>query len=103
MKKELVLVWIVSKIWYEFNQIFGFYRSALAALHWNANAQREQAVAPDGEQRYKVVYPKAKHGEATLKVVKEEASYGKEFDDIKLAVVMMSAPAVNINKLTTAL
>lgn len=65
-------------------------------MHWNANAQREQAVTPDGEQRYKVVYPKAKQGEATVKVVKEEASYGKEFHDIKLAIVMMSAPAVNI-------
>ena len=84
--------------------MIGFYRLALAVLHWNANAQREQALTQEGEQRYAMDYPKARHRQATFKDIKEisSKSYGKQLHDIKLPIVI-SVPEVNINSLTTAL
>ena len=46
-------------------------------MHWNSNTDRRHALTEDGEERWVVTYPKAKRGEASVKKVKEPASYSE--------------------------
>ena len=52
------------------------YRLQLAALHYNENSTRPQATTMEGEARYKMYFPKFKHGEHVVRKVKEDASFG---------------------------
>ena len=47
-----------------------FFRLALAALHFNENTRRRQAVTKTGELHYSVSFPKAKKGEGIAREVK---------------------------------
>ncbi|CAG2218817.1 unnamed protein product [Mytilus edulis] len=47
----------------------------LAALHFNENNQREQAVTKDGRARYKIVYPKFKKGDYSVKRILVDCTY----------------------------
>ncbi|VDI38082.1 Hypothetical predicted protein [Mytilus galloprovincialis] len=47
----------------------------LAALHFNENSQREQAVTKDGRARYKIVYPKFKKGDYSVKRILVDCTY----------------------------
>ncbi|KAL1475488.1 hypothetical protein MTO96_037256 [Rhipicephalus appendiculatus] len=60
---------------YAFSHQGMFIRCALAALHYNENADREQAVTKDGELRWKIRHPKAKKGEPVITSVKAEPSF----------------------------
>ncbi len=51
-------------------------RTFLAALHWNENGNRPQAVKKDGTGQYKVAYPKPKEGDFVVKKVLTECTYG---------------------------
>ena len=51
-------------------------RTAIAAMHFNENSARPQAVN-NGQPRFEVYYPKVKKGEASVKVVKTDATFGK--------------------------
>ncbi|KAK3107901.1 hypothetical protein FSP39_024743 [Pinctada imbricata] len=50
-------------------------RLFLAALHFNENSCRQQAVTSDGRPKYAVSYPKAKHGDGIAKQVKVQQTF----------------------------
>lgn len=52
------------------------YRSLLAALHFNANADRVQATTAAGSARFAVAHPKARKGESCVRIVKSNPNYG---------------------------
>lgn len=54
------------------------YRLALAALHFNENTRRMQAVTKTGNLRYAMSFPKAKKGEGIAREVKIDQTFGKE-------------------------
>lgn len=54
--------------------IFPFYRTILAALHFNYNLKRGSKVDDDGEPVLHVTYPKFKEGDATVK--EASSNYG---------------------------
>ena len=56
--------------------LFPFYRTILAALHFNYNLKRSSKVDDDGEPVLHVTYPKFKEGEATVKEAKVCSNYG---------------------------
>ena len=51
-------------------------RIQLAALHFNENANREQAVSQAGEPRYDLVFPKYKKGGYVVKKITKDPTYG---------------------------
>ena len=51
-------------------------RIQLAALHFNENANQEQAVSPAGEPRYDLVFPKFKKGGYIVKKITKDPTYG---------------------------
>ena len=52
------------------------HRLQLAALHFNENANRNQAVTKQGTKRYDVVFPKYKKGGYVVKKILVNATYG---------------------------
>ena len=54
---------------------FSLYRLALAALHFNENASRKQAVTAKGEERYDILYPKFKKGGHIVRKVTVNPTY----------------------------
>lgn len=59
-------------------------RLYLAAMHFNENANREQAMTLEGTVVYKMVFPKAKKGQPTVKAVKTEPTFGYVSDLMRL-------------------
>lgn len=55
-------------------------RAFLAALHYNENAGRPQAVTKAGELRHDLRFPKYKQGGFVVRKVLAEASYGNELN-----------------------
>lgn len=51
-------------------------RLYLAAMHYNENAEREQATTTSGQPMNKVVFSKSKKDECTAKPLKAAPSYG---------------------------
>jgi len=49
----------------------------LAALHYNENVNRQHATTRQGEGRYKIYFPKFKHGGHIVRKVKADASFGE--------------------------
>ena len=47
----------------------------MAALHFNENYQRPQAMTASGSERIRIVYPKHKQGEFTPKPVPVTKTY----------------------------
>ena len=74
------------------------YRTALAALHYNENGHRPQAVNSMGELQYSVVFPKFKHGECSIQKIKEAPTYGNECD-----ILLVLSFVNNVNQLNFAL
>lgn len=56
--------------------LFPFYRTILAALHFNYNLKRGSKVDDAGETVLHVTYPKFKEGEATVREAKVSSNYG---------------------------
>ena len=52
------------------------HRLKLAALHFNENSNREQAVTKKGEERYDIVFPKYKKGGHIVQKVLTDPTYG---------------------------
>ena len=48
----------------------------LAALHYNENSKRAQAVKKDGTGRNRIVFPKYKVGGHTLRRIPTESTFG---------------------------
>lgn len=57
-----------------------YYRLALAALHYNENAGRKQAVSRQGQERYSVLFPKYKKGGYIVQKVTIDPTYSKYKD-----------------------
>ena len=57
------------------------YRLQLAALHFNENSRRSQAVTKQGTKRYDKVYPKYKKGGYVVKKILENATYGRKCNE----------------------
>ena len=57
------------------------YRLQLAALHFNENVNRTQAVTKQGTRRYDVVFPKYRKGGYIVKKILVNATYGKVWND----------------------
>ena len=53
------------------------FRLMLAALHFNENVNKEQAVTADGTPKWKVSYPKYKKGKEVVTKVTTKVTYGK--------------------------
>lgn len=52
-------------------------RLQLAALHFNENSNRSQAVTKQGAKRYDIVFPKYKKGGYIVKKILLNATYSK--------------------------
>ena len=46
-------------------------------MHFNNNLKRDELVSPTGKMQVKVVYPKFKNGEATVRSVRVQQNFGK--------------------------
>ena len=53
-----------------------FYRTILAALHFNYNLKSESKVDGEGQPILHVTYEKVKEGEATVREAKVSSNYG---------------------------
>ena len=58
--------------------IFHLYRHILAVLHFNKNLKRNERLDEDGMPQVKIVYPKFKNGEATVRSIRVEPNFGKD-------------------------
>lgn len=58
--------------------IIHFCRTILAAMHFNENNDRDQAVNQEGEPEYTIQFPKAKSGGYVVRKITAECSYGKK-------------------------
>lgn len=57
-----------------------YYRTYLAAIHYNENSEKQHAVTKDGTPRYMPVHPKKSGGKiVVVKPVKENPTYGRYF------------------------
>lgn len=61
-------------------------RHIIAALRFNLNLSREVKKNPDGSKQVRVVWPKFKNGEATVRDVKVKPNFGKLLDFFWYAV-----------------
>jgi hypothetical protein len=59
-----------------FGWLCQYARYCLAALHFNENSNRMQAVTHDGQPRFRIQFPKSKKGEHTLRMEKTAPTYG---------------------------
>ena len=53
------------------------FRLYLAALHYNENSTRLQAVTVDGRPRFTLRFPKSKKGDYSIRKEQSKATYGK--------------------------
>ena len=60
-------------------------RLQLAALHFNENTNRKQALTKQGTRRYDLVFPKYKKGGYVVKKVLINATYGMDVRHIAVA------------------
>ncbi len=54
------------------------FRTILAAMHYNENADRAQATTKAGKRRHSLHYPKYKRGGHVVKKILSSATYGKD-------------------------
>ena len=72
----------------------------LAALHFNENVKRKVATTSTGEKRYKMTFPKFKKGEATVREIKQAATF--RYVTSLIEEVMKSSESGQIEKLSQA-
>ena len=53
-------------------------RHILAAIHFNFNLMRDTKKKADGSEQIRVLYPKFKNGEASIRDIRIEQNFGKE-------------------------
>lgn len=59
-------------------------------MHYNENHGRTQATTATGEQRWAMRFQKSRQGEASLSVIKEPATYGKDQVAFKILIDFLS-------------
>ena len=57
--------------------IYTNFRHILAVVHLNNNLKRDELLPPAGMAQVKVVYPKFKNGEATVRNVRVQPNFGE--------------------------
>ena len=67
MHYSIVVILIILK--------FQYFRLLIAAMHFNENYKRPQAVTKDGRERIRLTFPKSKQGECTAKIVSVPKTY----------------------------
>ena len=82
---------LMSVIW---NVYIDIYRITLAALHYNENGMRDQAVTKAWKKRYSIVYPKFKKGGYTVREVKVNCTFCKY-----TVFIMKGKYMININSI----
>ena len=65
-------------------------RLQLAALHFNENTNRKQAVTKQGTKQYNVAFPKYKKGDYMIKKVLVNATYGKAYRGLPCTLLKMN-------------
>ncbi len=60
----------------EYN-IFVLFPPLLAAMHYNENEERPQAVTEEGVPLFKISFPKARKGECRVEPQKTQHTFGK--------------------------
>jgi len=55
------------------------FRLLLAGLHYNENADRQQAINNSGEAMFTIRFPKYKKGDYTVTPIKESSTFGRIF------------------------
>ena len=70
------------------NKCFCIFRLQIAALHYNENADRPQALTKSGEKRYSVLYPKYKKGGYIIRKLSVDPTYCKLFNLVTLCLSM---------------
>jgi hypothetical protein len=61
---------------YKTVSLYFFGRMALAAMHYNENANRHQATTAEGLEQYSLTFPKNKDGKLTVRALKTQPTYG---------------------------
>ena len=56
--------------------VFPYCRHIIAAMHFNLNLQRDIKKKPDGSDQVKVIWPKFKNGEATVRDIRVKPDFG---------------------------
>ena len=56
--------------------LYVFFRTILAAMHFNENSEKRQIVNKSGESRWQVSYPKYKKDGGVVKPAKAKYTYG---------------------------
>ena len=64
---------------YSYIHNYIYFRLLVAAMHFNENFGRAQAVTKSGKERIRIVFPKQKHGEFTPKIVPVPKTYSELF------------------------
>ena len=54
-------------------------RTLLAALHYNENSNREQAVTADGRIKFALKFPRHKKGGYSVRKERTKATYGRSY------------------------
>ena len=54
-----------------------YFRTQLAALHYNENSKRIQASTKEGEVRWHILYPRYKQGDYTVRPLKTNPTYSQ--------------------------
>jgi len=52
-------------------------RLLLAAMHYNENSDRDQAVDQEGNQRFQLEFRKYKQGKYSVRQIKTDPTFGK--------------------------
>ncbi|XP_060077949.1 uncharacterized protein LOC132557477 [Ylistrum balloti] len=61
-------------------------RLLLAALHFNENVGRAQALFPNGDKRFSIIFPKQKNGDFTVRQVKTQCTFNYVEDLISATI-----------------
>ena len=77
LKVYLTFIYLKSQHILIYVSFFFFERHIIAALYFNLNLFRELKKNSDGTEQVKVVWPKFKNGEATVRDVKVKPNFGK--------------------------
>ena len=64
--------------------LFISFRHILASLHFNENIHRETQRTEEGEEYFRVTYPKFKLGEEVVREVASPPTYGKQNNEVAL-------------------
>ena len=79
MARDCIRIYYITSHHFNlFNTNIVVFRHIIAAVDFNNNLHRDSRKHKDGSEQIKVVYPKFKNGEATVRNVKVKPNYGMQ-------------------------